>query len=92
MPSYLNYMNSTTKRRAAFTNTHLLIIIGAVLILSLVAWKMFSPKKKKKDKTGTEQVQNSKKGGKKKGGKKKDAAKKEGETKPAATPESAADK
>ena len=64
-------MNSITKRRAAFTNTHLLIIIGAVLILSLVAWKMFSHKKKKSGKPGTEQVQKSKKGGKK-GGKKKD--------------------
>jgi hypothetical protein len=85
-------MNSTTKRRAAFTNTHLLIIIGAVLILSLVAWKMFSHKKKKSGKAGTEQVQKSKKGGKKKHGKKKDAAQKAGETKPAATPEPAAEK
>ncbi|MEI7776775.1 MAG: hypothetical protein WCK17_18615 [Verrucomicrobiota bacterium] len=77
-------MNSTTKRRAAFTNTHLLIIIGAVLILSLVAWKMFSHKKKKSGKAGTEQVQKSKKGGKK-GGKKKDG-KQTGEVK---KPESA---
>ncbi len=86
-------MNSIIKRRAAIANMRLLVIVAVLLILSLVAWKMW-PHGKKSKKAGIDHVQKTKKhGGKKmKSEKKIEATKAEEARKSGTAPEPAVEK